>query len=139
MAVVDGRTWMSHLSFDECWIRLQATPVGRLALVVKGDPEIYPVNFVVDERSIVFRTDPGSKLRGLRRDAVVCFEVDAIDIQAQTGWSVMVKGSAAEVHGTEEAQRVAELPLTYWAAGHKAHFVRITPTTVTGREIRPRS
>ncbi len=83
---------MENLSLDACWARLAATPVGRLAVMVRGDPEIFPLNFVVDGRSIVFRTDEGSKVLGLRRDSVVCFEIDDIDVDGQSGWSVIVKG-----------------------------------------------
>ena len=55
------------------------------------------MNHAVDDHSIIFRTDPGSKLRGIVRSPMVCFEVDAIDPATQRGWSVMVKGRATEL------------------------------------------
>ncbi len=126
---------MENLSFEACWAKLAATPVGRLAVMVRGDPEVFPLNFVVDGRSIVFRTDEGTKVIGLRRDSVVSFEVDAIDPDGQSGWSVIVKGTAAEVLDADERRRVGELPLKSWTLGDKAHYFRISPTEVTGREI----
>ena len=138
MGVVDGRTWLEHLSPKECWRLLSLSTVGRIGVLVDSAPEIYPVNHVVDGQTIVFRTDPGSKLRGLDRSPWVCFEADSLDLDGHTGWSVLVKGRAAEVTGAEEKRRVSQLPLEFWALGEKSHWIRITPTEVTGRQIHPR-
>ena len=53
-----------RLSFDQCWELLDSETVGRLALVVDEHPEIFPVNYVLDNRTIVFRTGRGRKLWG---------------------------------------------------------------------------
>ena len=135
MAVIDGRTWLEHLSFARCWELLAATPVGRIGVLNDSAPEIYPVNHAVDGRSIVFRTDPGSKLRGLTRSPAVCFEADGVDPEAATGWSVLVKGRAFEVHDPDEVRRLSQLPLRYWALGDKTHWVRVVAEEVTGRRI----
>ena len=135
MAIVDGRTWMEHLSTETCWELLGTTPVGRVVVTVDGAPEVYPVNFVVDGRSVAFRSAPGSKLRGLERFPTTCFEADVIDPDLHTGWSVMVKGRAVDVTGPGERSRLASMPLTVWTAGAKDHWVRIRPTEVTGRRI----
>jgi hypothetical protein len=68
------------------------------------------VHDVVDGQTIVFRTDPGSKLRGLDRIPAVCFEADGINLDDHTGWSVLVTGRAVEVTGAEEKRRAGELP-----------------------------
>jgi nitroimidazol reductase NimA-like FMN-containing flavoprotein (pyridoxamine 5'-phosphate oxidase superfamily) len=65
----------------------------------------------------------------------VCFQVDAIDPEDETGWSVLVKGRAAEVVDEGELRRLAELPLRYWSIGEKVHWVRVTAREVTGRRI----
>jgi nitroimidazol reductase NimA-like FMN-containing flavoprotein (pyridoxamine 5'-phosphate oxidase superfamily) len=135
MTIIDGRTWMEHLSTEGCWELLKIAPVGRVVVTVDGAPEIYPVNFVVDDRSVAFRTAPGSKLRGLERFPVTCFEVDVIDPDVRAGWSVMVKGRAVAVTRVDECSRLASKPLTLWTAGIKDHWIRIRPTEVTGRRI----
>ena len=117
----------------------RASSVGRVGVLVDSAPEIYPVNFVVDGHSVVFRTDPGSKLRGLDRSPSVCFEADGINVDDSTGWSVLVKGRAREVTDAEELRAVSGLPLTFWALGEKPHWVRIVPTDVTGRRIHRRT
>ena len=59
---------IENLSFDDCWELLANDMVGRLAIVVDEHPEIFPVNYAVHLRSIVFRTAPGSKLWGARME-----------------------------------------------------------------------
>jgi nitroimidazol reductase NimA-like FMN-containing flavoprotein (pyridoxamine 5'-phosphate oxidase superfamily) len=135
MTVIDGRTWMEHLSTETCWELLRSTPVGRVVVTVDGDPEVYPVNHVVDGHSVAFRTAPGTKLHGLTRMTRTCFEADVIDAEAHTGWSVLVKGRVHEVTEADERRHLAELPLTLWTAGDKAHWVRVRPTEITGRRI----
>lgn len=135
MGVVDGRTWLEVLSVPECWELIEQEEIGRIAVLVDGVPEIFPINHVAQDRTIVFRTDPGSKLRGLVRSPTVCFEVDGTSPAANLGWSVMVKGRATELVTAEEMAAVADLPLEYWAHGEKAHWIRIEPDAVTGRRI----
>ena len=135
MAVMDPRTWLEHLSPAQCWQMIESTPVGRVGVLNDSAHEIYPVNHVVDHHSIVFRTDPGSKLRGLLRSPAVCFEVDAVDAARSTGWSVLVKGRAVEVHDPSELGRLEDLHLRYWTLGDKRHWVRIVADEVTGRRL----
>ena len=139
MVILDGHTWMEHLSQPECWALLAAIPVGRIGVLVDSAPEIYPVNFTVEGEAIVFRTDPGEKLRGLDRSPSVCFEIDGIEAASRTGWSVLVKGRAQTVTAAEEVKRLHDLPLDYWGIGTKARWIRIIPSELTGRRIlRPR-
>ena len=126
---------MEHLGPRACWEMLAATPVGRVGVMVDSAPEIYPVNFVVDGEAIVFRTDDGSKLRGFDRSPSVCFEADGIDVDEQTGWSVLVKGRAVEINDTEGLRHVRSLPLRFWGLGAKSHWIRIEPREITGRRI----
>jgi nitroimidazol reductase NimA-like FMN-containing flavoprotein (pyridoxamine 5'-phosphate oxidase superfamily) len=133
--IIDGRTWLEHLNPSRCWELLASVPVGRVGVLNDSAPEIYPVNHAVDGQTIVFRTDPGTKLRGMLRSPAVCYEVDAIDPEDATGWSVLVKGSAAQVRDPDELRALADLPLRLWALGDKAHWIRIIPAEVTGRRI----
>ena len=139
MAVIEGRTWMEYIPAKECWDLLDHAQVGRVALLVDGRPEIFPVNFAVDDDTIVFRTDRGTKLLGLLQSPECCFEVDGVGRKLWAGWSVVVKGHAEEVKGGPESAHVASLDLRYWAYGEKSHWIRIRPREVTGRRIhRPR-
>ena len=61
----------------DCERRLREEVVGRIGVTVEGHPEIFPINYAVDDAGgIVFRTDPGAKLLALVDNATVAFEVD---------------------------------------------------------------
>jgi nitroimidazol reductase NimA-like FMN-containing flavoprotein (pyridoxamine 5'-phosphate oxidase superfamily) len=135
MARIEGWTWLEHLSTADCWEFLGSTPVGRIGVLNDSAPEIYPVNHVLDGDTILFRTDPGSKLRGLLRSPAVCYQVDGIEPVDATGWSVLVKGRAVELHDPDELRHAATLSLRYWTIGDKAHWIRIVPDEITGRRI----
>lgn len=137
MTVIDGRTWLEMIQPEECWRLIDEQPIGRVSILVDGLPEIYPINHLVDRRTIVFRTDAGSKLRGLVHSPMLCFEVDGVDAKHHLGWSVLVKGRAVPLDSAAAMARVADLPLSPWAQGEKSHWIRIEPVEVTGRRIRP--
>jgi nitroimidazol reductase NimA-like FMN-containing flavoprotein (pyridoxamine 5'-phosphate oxidase superfamily) len=124
-----------ELSKDECFRLLAGQHLGRLVLVDDRGPIALPVNFVVDQHTVLFRTDEGTKLDVAGRGARVAFEVDGVDEAARTGWSVLVRGEAVEVTDPAELARVRRLPLYPWAPGGKGHYVRILPTLLTGRRI----
>lgn len=122
---------LEYIDDAECWRLLASEPVGRVGVIYDSSPEVYPVNHLVDGETIVFRTDPGSKLEALAKTPSVCYEVDRLDPTGHTGWSVLVKGRASEVPEADAEGFRIEL----WALGPKDHCVRITPTQVTGRRI----
>lgn len=135
MAVLEGRTWLEVLTPTECWELIASEEIGRVGVLVDGVPEIYPINHTVWNEAILFRTDRGSKLRGLVRNPMVCFEVDGTSPAAKIGWSVMVKGRAVELTAGPDVAQAAALPLEYWGLGEKPHWIRIEPEAVTGRRI----
>ncbi len=118
------------LGLSDCWRLLRGAPVGRLALTRGDQPEIFPVNFVVDHASIVFRTQEGTKLTfSLGRR--VAFEADGYDAESGEAWSVVVKGKAWEVSQLHEVLDALELPLFPWHATPKGHVIRIEPDEVS--------
>ena len=112
--------------------------VGRLVTVESGRPLVFPVNFVLDGEAPVFRTAPGTKLWASTRSSVA-FEVDHVDAETKSGWSVIVHGTAQEVTAFDRSDlqyRVAGLPVVPWAPGDKPSLVRVEPRLITGRRIR---
>ncbi len=121
----------AELAEHECWARLRSLEVGRLAVVVDGRPDIFPVNYVVDHGSIVFRSAPGSKLAAIAEGSPVAFEADG---EADgLAFSVVLKGTAVEVDDRYEDSDPVDLPLYPWHGTHKPIFVRLAPDVVTGR------
>lgn len=119
----------------ECWLLLGQAEVGRLAVAIRNRPDIFPVNYAVDGESIVINTAPGTKLAAAVLGRAVAFEVDLIDPETRTAWSVVVKGTAQEVTKLEELMEVEALGIETWTPSKKGRFMRIKPDEVTGRRI----
>jgi nitroimidazol reductase NimA-like FMN-containing flavoprotein (pyridoxamine 5'-phosphate oxidase superfamily) len=124
------------LEASTCWELLRSTEVGRLAVSFGDQPDIFPVNFVVDHGTIVFRTAEGTKLAAAVLGRGVAFEVDGYDAEAGEAWSVVVKGHATEIERMQEVFDAVDLPLFPWHAAPKHRFVRIEPGDLTGRRFR---
>jgi len=136
MTVIEHRAGMEILSTIGCDRHLRSESIGRVAVMVDGHPEVFPVNYAVDERGdIFFRSDPGSKLSAVATAPTIAFEIDSIDEEREVGWSVLVVGRARWLASPEQIAKVRTLPLKPWAAGEKANVVRLTPTKITGRRI----
>ena len=124
------------LSFDDCLDRLRRTHLGRIAFVSAGESVILPVNHALDGDMVVFRTKPGSKMDIAVASGNVAYEIDGYDDTLQTGWSVLVKGTAEVVYEATETARYDGLGLRSWAdPAATGQWVRIRPVEVTGREI----
>jgi uncharacterized protein len=109
--------------------------VGRIGFVVEGRPLILPVNYLADDDSIVFCTEPGTKLSAIGGGAPVVFEVDDSRALYHAGWSVVVKGAAHEITDESRLDELRRGPLHSWATRSSEHWVRITIEEVTGRRI----
>jgi uncharacterized protein len=126
---------LSTLSTTECLRLLASRYLGRLAYLADGDPQIIPLNYVVDGAHVVVRMDDGRALAAVLASPAVAFEVDHIDFAYHTGWSVVAHGPATAVTAPAERARMRLLPLRPWAPGDRARYVRITPVRFTGRRI----
>ncbi len=125
-----------HLDVDECLAKLAEHQVGRLAVNDPKGPLVFPVNYLVEGGTILFRTAIGSKLAAADEHQTVSFQVDRIDLEHQGGWSVLVRGRLVEVTRGDEIDRLHDLPLEPFAGGERQHFVRVMPASVTGRAMK---
>jgi nitroimidazol reductase NimA-like FMN-containing flavoprotein (pyridoxamine 5'-phosphate oxidase superfamily) len=130
---IDSPAPISILSVTECWNLLGSAALGRLVTSVDGQPEIFPVNFVVQHRSVLFRTAEGTKFVSSAINNQVLFEADGTT--ADEGWSVIIKGTARSPRTDEELEEARRAWLFPWTATPKPHFVRIRPLSVTGRRF----
>jgi nitroimidazol reductase NimA-like FMN-containing flavoprotein (pyridoxamine 5'-phosphate oxidase superfamily) len=131
-----------QLDAAECLRLISPGGVGRIAYAGRYGPTVFPVNYVMHEGTIVFRTAHDSPtdedLRTGITDAEykIGFEVDELDPAAREGWSVLVQGSVHHVDSPEERASMPDAALQPWAGGTKELFLRIRPTRITGRRIR---
>jgi len=133
------RPAMYDLTADECFRFLKSVPVGRVGVTMEALPVVLPVNFVIYDGTIVFRTVPGTKLDAATAGMVVAFEADHYGTDTDRwAWSVLVRGVAEEITDPTELRTVHSLPLESWALdGQADRYIKIAPTMISGRRIVP--
>jgi nitroimidazol reductase NimA-like FMN-containing flavoprotein (pyridoxamine 5'-phosphate oxidase superfamily) len=124
---------INDLTVDECWDALGSTDLGRLAVRDGDDIDIFPINYVVTDHIVYFRSAPGSKMIDLTRSPRVAFEADGTT--ATHWWSVVIKGDAARLTFDTEIQESGVSRLRSDAPTTKWNYVRITPGDITGRRF----
>jgi len=124
------------LDRELCLELLTSRRIGRIAWRAADSIQILPVTFIWYDETIVFRTSAYGLLSELVREADVAFEVDDIDEDGRSGWSVVVRGRARATAEPEELSRLWRLddPVP-WASGTRNLFIQISPTLITGRMV----
>ncbi|NGX06979.1 pyridoxamine 5'-phosphate oxidase family protein [Mycobacteroides franklinii] len=117
----------------ESWTLLASAKLGRLVVVIDGRPEIFPINFVTQRGTVLFRTAEGTKLFGAVVSDQVLFEAD--DHNDIGGWSVVVRGAAQVLSTSVEIDEADGAALYPWIPTLKLHYVRIIPAQITGRRF----
>ena len=130
-------TDLEEISEDECLQLLERHNLGRIAVVVDGQPLILPVNYGLSHRIVTFRTAHGTKL-SYGPGSNVAFEIDEYAPSTRVGWSVLVQGVAIDATTALDdvswtARGATPHPL---APGVKIHRLAIRPTRITGRRFK---
>ncbi len=122
------------LSRTECVALLNDAKIGRAVFTERALPAVLPVTFVVYGDAIVIATSAGTRLAAAAHRGVLAFEVDEIDPDRRTGWSVVVTGLPDLVTDPLERARVKAV-LSPWAPGAHDVYIRLPLTVLTGRCI----
>lgn len=127
-----------ELGRRECIELLERERIGRLAVTTPGGvPVIRPLNYLFDRgsQSIVFRVLPGAKLYALRHARQAVFEIDGVEPDGSSAWSVVVRGVCEEITSTPEVARLERLGLESWAGERARLWFRIRASVVRGRRL----
>lgn len=122
---------LAELSPAECWDLVSTTTVGRLAWQGVHSPTVIPVNFAADGRSIRIRTTAYSEAGQQCDDSAVSFQVDAVDAEGRTGWSVLMRGQAHAEYGPQHESP----PPDTWLSGPRTLTLRVDVEEISGRRI----
>ncbi|MBH0115379.1 pyridoxamine 5'-phosphate oxidase family protein [Salinibacterium sp. NG253] len=104
---------------------------GHLALSNEGRPDIFPVNYYCDKKTILFRTASGSKLHELTENMHVAFEVDVKT--PDDVWSVVVRGLATVLDDASQVSAQALKTLPDWVPVESFVYILIEPESIRGR------
>lgn len=132
---IDPRNGMQILDDDECWELIASQQFGRLAVAPAGQPDIFPVNHLVDGTRILFRTAEGSKLVSVAVNSSVAYEVDGYLPDSNEAWSVVAYGRARLVASDDESAAMEDLPLFPWNTAPKYNFVEVLVDRLSGRRF----
>lgn len=132
---IEPRSGVSALDASTCWALLRTAEVGRLAVSIADHPGIFPINYLIDHGTVVFRTGDGTKLATLIACPHVAFETDGYEPDSGEAWSVVVKGHAEEIKTMPDVLDAMTFPLFPWHAGPKHKFVRVVPVDISGRRF----
>ena len=127
---------LTEMPAGECQDLMGSTSVGRVGFVDEDGPVVLPVSYVLDGDSVLFRTSRTNSIGRHLDRARVAFEVDEFDDYTQSGWSVLVRGTATFV-GPDDLSRDHTPQPFAWAAGPRYQVVRVSPSSVTGRRLLP--
>lgn len=126
---------LQELDTAECLELVAAKSVGRVAVCTEDGPVVLPVNFVLSNGGVMFRTSPHNSIAQELNGRPAAFEVDEVDDFTRSGWSVLFRGIA------EYVEEVRDLPEDErpepWAQGTRSLFVRIRARSITGRRVFP--
>ena len=122
-----------NLDDEQAWKLVEGTKHGRLVVTVAGEPDIFPVNYVVGGRKLILRTAPGNKLAELTINSKVLFETDGV--LSDEAWSVVLRGTARVLDKSADIAAAEALGLKSWVPTLKDFYVEITPTSVSGRHF----
>lgn len=123
------------MDIDEAHAALRSQQLGRLAWIKDGRPEVLPVTYALIDGSIVLRSGMGGKEEAANQQVDAAFEVDGVDPEAGTAWSVVVHGRLEDVADGDEIDRLEEQLPPPHVQGRRNHVLRLNPRAVRGREL----
>ncbi|KQY64437.1 pyridoxamine 5'-phosphate oxidase family protein [Nocardioides sp. Root140] len=125
-----------ELSPRECLELISSEEVGRVAVCTADGPHIVPVNYVVVDDAIVFRTAPYSVLGTVGWSSPLAFEVDHLDPALRRGWSVVAAGPGEMLSDADALTALAGMAdLQPWAGGSRHLHIRLPWVSLTGRVV----
>ena len=125
----------AELSEAECQELLAQHTAGRVGFMAPDGPQILPVTYQYRNGDVIFRTSPAGALSGLVRRTSVAFEIDDIDEQNKSGWSVLVLGFAEAMAHNYLLTSAWETGPVPWADGVRNLFIEIKPRKISGRSV----
>ncbi|WP_422935108.1 pyridoxamine 5'-phosphate oxidase family protein [Sinomonas sp. P47F7] len=125
-----------ELDEEKCWALLGASGIGRFAFLASGRIQVFPVHYVTLRGHLYFRTSPEGTIASALPQRGVAFQVDSAKPGSQSGWSVLLAGSAGSVDEDSLVTELFGLDIGEpWAGGIRDRFIEVIPAELTGRSV----
>lgn len=128
------KSHMREIPQDDCLELLQGQDVGRMVFADDTGPLALPVNFSVARGTVLVATSPYGSIAKYATKGPVAFEVDESDEYTESGWSVLIRGTASVVPHSDLRDSHEEPPYS-WPEGTRTLVLRITPRDISGRRL----
>ena len=123
----------------ECRALLVASRLGRLAFTRNALPAIQPVSYCLHDGEVVIPAPAGSPFLPRTPGTVVAFEVDTLDGDTGTGWSVTVVGPSRAVDDPAETAVLDALPWSPVRWTGDGRYVALGIGLLSGWRTEPRA
>jgi hypothetical protein len=125
----------NELDRSECLRLLAGAVIGRVVNTENALPVAHPVTFALTGEEIVFRTAADGRLAAAATGAVVAFQVDDIDAERCTGWSVLGIGQAYQLTDVLCGTPLTDQDARANGGATTACLIRIPLSRLTGRRF----
>jgi len=134
---------IEELNREEAEAFLRRQVVGRVACHDEGRTYVVPVMYVWEDDCVYVQSIEGRKIRMMRANPEVCFEVDEYEAESGSWRSVIVEGTYEELEGTRSEKALALLVERFERtrdpneprSPHAPVAFRVKARTVTGRRV----
>jgi len=125
-----------EIVLEECIRLLREHHVGRIAVVIDGFPQVFPVNYRLVETSgvtwIAVGTQRGHAIE--RASINAAFEIDSVEPTQREAWSVLARGTLHHVDpdAADFRKRFDPEP---WEAAERDVWLVVQPFAISGRRL----
>lgn len=122
------------VELDEATCRqlLASHHIGRVAFNDDPAPQVLPVNYVVRDNRVVFHTGEGVKHAAAEQRVCASFQVDGVNTERGSAWSVLLHGRLEPGDDIESADEPIPLP-----GGDRMYVVVLSIDAIAGRRVPP--
>lgn len=128
---------IEDLPASTCLQLVGSGTVGRVAINGDPSPVVLPVNYLHRDDAIVFTTVAGTKWDAAQQGTPASFEVDGMDEEHRSGWSVLIRGELSAMGADDDTTDELVDALAPLPGGARPHLVRLSIDEVSGRRIPP--
>ena len=126
-----------QLNAEECWALMAGQTTGRIGFLHDGLVTIFPLNCIVHDRAVYFRTAAEGVIATSQLERAA-FQLDHLDTVTRSGWTILVNGSLERISDPELLKTLwgsrADEP---WAPGQRNVFFGIAVQKISGRRVHP--